>query len=232
MTNQVRYGSKEIAFEVTRRDRRTLAISVLPDQRVVVTAPFDASLDLIREKVLKRADWIIRQQIDFQSMEKTAPERRYAAGETHWYFGRQYRLKFVSSDSQRISLQNRYFMVEGTRDPIQVQTLLEAWYIERAKDRFSGLIGDLWPRLGGDAGDLPAIVVRKLEKRWGSCTARRLLILNWQLIKAPSSCIEYVLTHELCHLFEHNHGPRFIALMDRHMPDWRERKARLERMEG
>lgn len=229
-TDRVKFGSKEIEFEVTRRNRKTLAISVHPDKSVWVVAPFDAPNDSIREKVLKRADWIIKQQLDFQSMEKTTVERKYIAGETHWYLGKQYRLKFVSSDEKRITLQNRYFLIEGTREPEEVKKLLENWYTEHAEARFKNYVDAWWPKLGG-ANPSPSISVRRLEKRWGSCTAKGQLILNLDLIKTPSPCIQYVIVHELCHLFQHNHGPKFIALLDKQMPDWRKRKERLERLE-
>jgi predicted metal-dependent hydrolase len=52
--------------------------------------------------------------------------------------------------------------------------------------------------------------------------------LNPALIKAPAHCVEYVLLHELCHLAEHNHSPRFYRLLDRHMPDWRSAKSELD----
>jgi hypothetical protein len=55
-------------------------------------------------------------------------------------------------------------------------------------------------------------------------------LLTTELIRDPSECIDYVLLHELCHLKEHNHGPRFHRLLDRHMPEWRRIKTRLDAM--
>jgi predicted metal-dependent hydrolase len=65
--------------------------------------------------------------------------------------------------------------------------------------------------------------------RWGSWTRRGLIYLNPQLVLAPGSCVDYVVTHELCHLVHPSHGPDFFALLRRVMPDWVERKDRLER---
>ncbi len=64
--------------------------------------------------------------------------------------------------------------------------------------------------------------------RWGSCTKDGTIFLNPLLIQVSPRCIEYVIAHELCHLVVHNHGPEFYRLLDRAMPDWRERKRRLE----
>ncbi len=66
-----------------------------------------------------------------------------------------------------------------------------------------------------------------MEKRWGSCTPGDVMLLNLKLIQVPKYCIDYVITHELAHLKEHHHGPAYYALLDRLMPDWRERRRRL-----
>ena len=67
-----------------------------------------------------------------------------------------------------------------------------------------------------------------MKRYWGSCSPRGSITLNPALIKAPVHCVEYVLLHELCHLSEHNHSPRFYGLLDRHMPGWREAKEELD----
>jgi len=76
--------------------------------------------------------------------------------------------------------------------------------------------------------DRPKIEIRKLAKRWGSCTKARTIILNSELIHVPPYCIEYVILHELCHLKVHDHSPRFFQLLARCLPDWQRRKARLD----
>jgi predicted metal-dependent hydrolase len=71
--------------------------------------------------------------------------------------------------------------------------------------------------------------IRRMKRRWGSCTKGGTILLNVLLIQASPRCIDYVITHELCHLTHHNHNTAFFRLLDRVMPDWRERKSRLER---
>ena len=74
----------------------------------------------------------------------------------------------------------------------------------------------------------PQLRVRKMRSRWGSCSRSAVITLNLELIRMPLPCIDYVITHELCHLVEFNHGPRFYALQARFIPDWKERKRLLE----
>ena len=91
----LRYGEREIRYEIVRRRRKTLEIAVTPDGSVVVVAPLDAPLNAIEAKLKKRAAWITRQQRYFSQFLPRTPERRYIAGETHLYLGRQYRLKVI-----------------------------------------------------------------------------------------------------------------------------------------
>ena len=75
---------------------------------------------------------------------------------------------------------------------------------------------------------LPAVQVRQMRSRWGSCTAQGKITLNLKLVMVPRQMIDYVIVHELCHLVEHNHGKGFYELLSRVMPAWREVRERLE----
>ena len=70
--------------------------------------------------------------------------------------------------------------------------------------------------------------VKKMKTKWGSCNAEaRRIWLNLELAKKPVQCLEYIVVHELVHLLERRHSDQFSALMDRHLPDWRSRRALL-----
>ena len=75
---------------------------------------------------------------------------------------------------------------------------------------------------------MPNLKVKKMEKRWGSLSAKGQLTLNTKLIQTPKECIEYVVIHELCHLIHHDHGTEYYKLLDRALPDWMKRKHKLE----
>jgi len=75
---------------------------------------------------------------------------------------------------------------------------------------------------------MPRLQVRRNEKRWGSLSRGGILTLNTDLIRAPRECIDYVITHELCHLKCHDHSPEFYRLLEKVMPDWEKRKHKLE----
>jgi predicted metal-dependent hydrolase len=229
----VAYGKTEISYHVIRRDRTTLEIAVEPDASVTVAAPIDATLEAIECKVRKRANWIVRQQKYFHQFLPRMTERRFIAGETHLYLGRQYRLKVVRDTAEGVKLQ-RGFLITYSRAPKSAERskeLVEAWYRERARIKIPERIELCAARLTSQETLLPnKLIIRSTKTRWGSMSPAGNLLINPKLLQAPVCSIDYVITHELCHLREPNHGPAFYELLNAALPDWPHRKARLEKL--
>ena len=229
--HRVQYGETTIEYQLKYAARHTLEISVHPDLRVTVTAPQDTAIEAIQAKVRKRADWILRQQRDFALYLPQIPPRQYISGETHRYLGKQYRLKVIEdSDTEWVKLERGYIVVRtiDKADTTHIKELVDAWYLRQARRVFHERMRLLLPRFGGRY-DLPEfqLRIRALQARWGSCTEAGTITLNLKLIQVTKPCIDYVIVHELCHLIEHNHSKRFYALLDRILPDWRERRQKL-----
>lgn len=229
----IKYGQHLIEFDVVRRERSTLQISVDPDASVEVVAPIGASLDVICEKVRKRAAWIRRQQRYFIQFLPRTPERRYVSGETHLYLGRQYRLNVVPHIQASVRMTRGFIRVQS-HSPGNAEItrkLVEEWYKERALIKLGERLEVNLLRFPVPETYRPkAVIVRQLSQRWGSMSPGSRLLLNRRLIEAPVDAVDYVITHELCHISEPNHGPRFFDLLDRVMPDWQKRKNRLEKV--
>jgi predicted metal-dependent hydrolase len=229
--HSVQYGDHRIEFAIVRRERATLEIAVEPDASVVVAAPQDTPLVAIEEKVRKRAAWIRRQQRYFIQFLPRTPERQYVAGETHLYLGRQYRLKIVPHVQATVKLV-RGFIVVQTHRPERTEVtreLVETWYRERAHMKFAERLEVNLLRFPTPDDFRPkGLIVRQLRQRWGSMSPGCRLLLNRRLIQAPLDAIDYVITHELCHIAVPHHGPEFHELLDRVLPDWPKRKHRLE----
>lgn len=225
----VEFGSETIRYEVRfLASRQTLGIEVHPDQRVVVKAPAGCSAEQIAERVQKRASWISRQIADFQRYNPRTPQRQYLSGETHLYLGRQYRLKVVSGETASVKLSRAYLTVllPGTPDRERVRAILHRWSLDRARDVFAEVLKTCLAR--SNIAQPPRIIVRAMLSRWGSMSPAGTITLNSQLIRAPRACIEYVITHELCHLTHRDHDASFYRLLGQVMPDWEKRKQRLE----
>jgi predicted metal-dependent hydrolase len=228
----VQYGAATISFSLKHARRKSLAISVLPDLSVAVTAPLGSDIELIKAKVKKRASWILKQQDSFKAYLPTQPPRRFVSGETHLYLGKQYRLKVIESDKESVKLRGGYIYIEvkERRDDSRVAHLLNGWLLTRARAQFGRRLARCWERLRKQGIAFPELRLRRMEKRWGTCTKGGVIYLNPYLVKAPSSCIDYVIIHELCHLKHAHHGKPFYDLLRRLLPDWEQRKARLEKI--
>lgn len=229
--HRVNFGSQDIRFKLQYSERKTLGISVLPDLSVIVTAPNESDFGRVRDLVKKRAAWILKQQAKFSEYLPGQPKRKYVSGETHLYLGRQYRLKVMEGELEAVKLKGRYIYVTVTekRTSERVKMLLDNWYRERAKNYFHQKLTQSFERFHRYEIEIPSIRLRRMPKRWGTCSAKGTIHLNPDLIKFPSSCVEYVIVHELCHLVEANHNRNFYQLLQRMMPDWENRKASLEK---
>ena len=174
-----------------------------------------------------------RQQRYFMQFLPRTPERRYLAGETHLYLGRQHRLKVQQGEQEVVKVARGFISVTARHPdlPGSIEELVGGWYRERAHLKFAERLEINLRRFADPEAYRPkGLIVRKIKQRWGSMSAAGRLLLNVRLIEAPTNAIDYVITHELCHLAEPNHGPRFFALLTQVMPDWPKRKERLERI--
>jgi predicted metal-dependent hydrolase len=232
MIRTATYGSAVIEYNLAFSARRSLAISVLPDGGVAVTAPLDADPCEVDERVKRRARWILRQQRRFGEFRPRTPPRQFVGGETHRYLGRQYRLKVERADADGVMLRAGRLVV-ATRFPEDAdwtRTLVRRWMRERAhrvlQQRFEVVARPLAAALGIKT---PPLRICPMHKRWGSHTPSGRVLLNDGLIAARRDCIDYVVVHELCHVVEPNHSAGFLRLLRRFMPDWERRKELLER---
>ena len=181
-------------------------------------APVDSSLEKVKDKLKRKAPWIIKQQSFFLSFHPKTPARKFVSGETQLYLGRQYRLKIILDKEESVKLKGKFIEVK-TADRSKTKDLVNNWYLQNAKSKFHLIANDLIGSFKKYKVEPLSIVLRNMPLRWGSCTPKGKLILNPELIKAPRGCIEYVIIHELCHLIYRNHNQRFFDLQAKEMPD-------------
>ena len=228
MESKVILGSHEIVFSVKFSNRKTLGIKVYPAGNVEVLAPVDTTIEAIEQRVLKRIQWILRQQAYFKQLGEHSPEKRYISGESHYYLGRQFLLRVEEGKPNSVRYKGRYFEVICTPKS-KAKELMKEWYRIHAKDKFAEYAEPIIARFAKYGVAPTSLHIQEMENRWGSCTPKGKIILNTQLIKAPRPCIEYVITHELCHLLHPDHTKAFWELLQKEMPDWERWKNKLER---
>jgi len=223
------WGMLEIPYQYRFSPRKTLAISVHPDLAVKINAPFGTSRETIRHFVRRRGGWIRRRWREFEQYLPQQPARRYISGESHRYLGRQYRLKVRQGDTDSVKcLRGCLWVITRTEAlPERVKILLDGWYRSHAGVIFHERLQvchEKTKRLGIAS---PALRIRLMSSRWGSYSEKGCITLNLKLIQAPKDCIDYVIIHELCHAKVKNHSQSFWRLLRRLMPDFEERRKKL-----
>lgn len=229
MTDYVQFGSRKINFRVDFTGRKSLGITVTHELEVFVKAPIDTPLDKIKEKVKKKAPWIIKQQGFFLSFYPKNTPKKFLSGETHLYRGKQYRLKVEIATLESVKLKDGFITVL-TQTKERVEQLVKEWYLKNARQKFSSIAQPLIAQFAKYGVHPESIVLREMPNRWGSCTPKGKIILNPELIKAPKGCIEYVIIHELCHLVHRGHTQKFMDLQSKEMPNWEKWKRKLEQL--
>lgn len=230
---QLAFGNTSIPYTLYRSNRRykTLAITIDPDEGLVLTAPKSLSLQDIAIITKKKASWII-DKLDKQDKDTGIDFREFVSGETIRYLGRQYLLKVVEApDEPSCKMHGKWLIVtipdrmDKLEKRIIIKQALIYWLKEKAYlklrerlDLYADKMGLLYKML----------ILSDQKKRWGSCDIGGNIRINWRIIMAPLSLIDYVLVHELCHLEHRNHTSEFWQLLEDHLPDYQKRRERLK----
>jgi predicted metal-dependent hydrolase len=228
--HSVVYGQKTIDYSLLYCDRKTLEIAVHPDSTVMVKAPAQSDIVSIEKRIVKRARWILKQLKYFRQFNPKTPERHYVNGETHLYLGKQYRLKIATGQENSVKLSRGFFHITCRSEPTphSVKKLLSQWYTEKAQQQFAKSMDRCWQKFNGLGIDQPKLSIKRMQKRWGSLSENGAVTLNTDLIRAPKECMDYVVTHELCHLKYRDHSSGFYGLLESVIPDWEKVKHKLE----
>ncbi len=223
---------EDLAYELVRSRRRTMELRVFPDQRIQVRAPLKASHKSIDAFVKSRQGWLEKVLKDVATRPQK-PRWQLKEGAICHFLGERYRLKLAEGevDVRRHQGEITLVLPHDLQLEDTYQNLLESWYRLEAKAYFPKRIRHYFPLFANLGYSQPTLRVKKMKTRWGSLSTRGYINLNMTLMQYPPECIDEVVVHELCHLQEMNHGPRFKALQSRIMPDWPERKRRLEALQ-
>ena len=213
--------------QILKKDIKNINIKVKPTGEVVVSAPLKAEDSLIASLLKKRESWI-QKKLDYYKENYRVFFKEYVSGENFSYLGKNYRLKVVQSDDERIELQRSYIFlyVKDTDDKTKKEKMLQEWYKEKAKNCFIDLVNYYSKVVKKEVASLK---IKEMKTRWGSCnTDKGFINLNLKLIEKPIYCIEYVVLHELAHLVYPHHNKQFYNYLTIHMADWKKRKEKLE----
>lgn len=216
-----------IPIEVFKKGIKNMHLYVKPPNgNVTVSAPLTMSDEAIERFIRTRISWIKKQVGMFDNQPRQS-EREYVSGETLYVWGKQYFLqtKYDSRNSLMLSADKAVLTVRKESTAEQRDNFVREWYREMLKAEISRLLPK-WEKITGLKAT--SWQTKYMTTRWGTCNTKTGKIwLNLQLAKKTPECLEYIILHELIHLIEKKHNERFIALMDKYMPMWREIKVTL-----
>ncbi len=220
----------DVTIDVIRKRMRSIRLSVHPpDGRVRMSAPLRMALDTLRLFATAKLDWIRTQQTRVRQQPRVSTQE-FRDGEVHFVWGRPFTLRVEEVKALPTVLLREEALVLRVRPGATLkkkEAVLEAWYRNELEKAAPLLFAKWEPVMGVKVATL---LTRRMRTRWGTCDTRTHSIrLNTELVKKPAECLEYVVVHEMTHLLEASHNRRFKALMTRFLPDWAERKRRLNR---
>lgn len=229
---RVRFGATTIDYRIVRSRRRKKTIEIIIDhgEGVLVAAPMATPPEAIRDVVQRRAGWIVQRA----SQRALEPARReFVSGESLLYLGREIRMVVVAADVTRVSIRFDHWQfrvsvpahLDGEERRAAIERGFQRWYRRRAAERLCVAV-KVW---SAPVGATPKkVLVRDQRKRWASCSPDGSLRFNWRIVMAAPAVIEYVAVHELTHLLHRNHSAAYWAELERLMPDFKLRRARLK----
>ncbi|MBS0012030.1 MAG: M48 family metallopeptidase [Bacteroidales bacterium] len=225
MPRSERISIGTIPAEVVRKPIKNVYIRVYPpDGRVVISAPEIMSDKLIADFINARRNWIGKQHLRLKKIGKKLP-KQFVNGEYHLYEGQKYLLKLIEgtkSSSVRLYDGSIIMSLDRPYEREIREKVMDAWYRHALKCKIPGLKEKWEEKMHLSVSE---VRIRKMKTKWGTCNVRdRRIWLSLELAKYPDSILEYIFVHEMVHLLERSHNRRFYSLMDRYLPDWKERK--------
>ena len=208
-----------ISIAVEKKRIKNIYLRIKPDGSVHLSAPRGMSDAAIRAFAASRLDWIGRHR---QRLRPLPPPPQYADGEIFLLWGRPCPLRVVSVPGRcSAGLEDGFLVLRAAPESTlqQRKAAVDAWYRAQLLAAIPAVRRECEAIVGQRAAQ---VRVRDMRTRWGTCNvAQRRVWLSLQLAQKPPECLRCVMLHELTHLWESRHSPRFWALMDRFCPDWR-----------
>jgi len=231
--HMIKYSDKIIKFELHRKEVKNINLNVKPDMTIVVSANEKVPLDFILKFVKGKAPWILKNVNYFKDVQpENISTKDYVSGESFKYLGKQYRLKVEEMGKSEFVKYYQgfiYIYVKDKNNYKRKEKLLNDWFREKAEKNFIQSLERIYPIVEKYGVKKPQIHIRTMKARWGSCIKdKNIILLNYELIKAPKFCIDYVVLHELIHFKYKNHDGTFYNFMTSVMPDWKQRKEILD----
>lgn len=222
----------DISIDVVRKDIKNMHLAVYPPNgRVRVAAPLRIDDEAVRLFAISKLPWIRKQKRKFEGQERQAP-REYLDRESHYFHGKRYLLRVIEHNAAtKVVLKSKTYIdlyVRTGATAEQRQTIMNEWYRKELKLAIPPLIEKWQKEIGVEVAEWG---VKQMKTKWGTCNIEvKRIWINLELAKKPIHCLEYIIVHEMIHLLERHHNDRYLAYMDKLIPQWKLLKGELNRL--
>nr|WP_202614020.1 SprT family zinc-dependent metalloprotease [Silvanigrella paludirubra] len=221
----------DVLIDLTQKEIKNVHLSVNPPKGDVrISAPFSMNIDAIRAFAISKIPWIKFEQKKFLTQERESL-REYLDRESHYVWGQRYMMEIVEVDNTpAVELKHSKLVlhIRPNTTKEKCKEMLETWYRMQIKIAAPEIIKKYSSRL---QVNVERLYVQGMKTRWGGANpARKSIRLNTDLARKPSIYLDYVVLHEMVHFIEPTHNARFSALMDLHMPNWKQYRDELNKL--
>lgn len=195
--------------------------------QAVISAPLRMPAADIERFILSKANWL-QQKLDFLAKRRLVFAAQETAGESLWLWGKKYAVRFISGREKIVIAENEVIF-SGSIENSSTEKLtrfIDKLYRQQLTQQIEKFAAFWQKRLQLTASGWR---IRKMKTRWGTCnTFSRMITINYNLVRLPVECLEYIIVHELAHLYEPSHSSRFKNFLTQNLPDWKQRESLLK----
>lgn len=225
---------KERSFQyiLTRKPVKNLNMRVKPDGEIHVSAHRLVPVKYIDTFVLSHEKTLMKTLDKYEKIRaNTLQPLQYVSGEKIRFLGEELHLMVETAPVEGVDKLGQFLIlrVKDTTDFKRKEKVINKWFAKKQVEVFLEICKEIYPLFRLLGVKYPLVKIRNMKSRWGSCQPQRgIITLNAKMIAAPREAIEYVVLHEFAHFIHPNHSKDFYGLVEKLMPDWKERKKMLE----
>jgi len=219
-----------IIIEIKRKKVKNISLKINKDKTITISANNKIKIEKLKDIVNSKKDWILKNldKIDIHQIKsgKNNPIE-YITGEEIKLQGNQYKLLVLENKKNKIEIEENiiYLYTLDTTSYKEKKKILDKFFKIKAQELFENSLDKMLDVISIYNVAKPELKLRKMKSRWGSCNrTTKKITINYELVKAPQSCLEYVIIHELIHFLVAGHNKNFYNYMTILMPDWKTRK--------
>lgn len=218
----INFNGKETEYYLSRRKMKHLRMRLNEKGEIVVSCPKRMPLNEIERFLSRYIDWAQEKKKEFVN-EGSIVERKFVTGEKYLYAGTEYMLVVLTGEKERVNINGNYLVLtvkaKDENNYERKRRLIDKWYKDSAAQlfaqRFEACVDkhrDLFP-------DKYPLIIKTMKSRWGYCMiSKKTIALNFKLVYTDVKCLDYVIMHELCHLYYKNHDKAFYAFLEELLP--------------